>query len=81
MSETSLHVKSSISNLLTLDEFSKIPPGIFCEIGCILHFMRLRSLSKAAITNISCFKSNEDYLYSGSKPGMDKYGSWLKCVA
>ena len=47
-----LHVKSSNSNVITLGEFGKIPPGASCEINCILYFLRLRSLSESTITNI-----------------------------
>ena len=47
-----LHVKSSTSNVITLGEFGKIPPGVSCEINCILYFLRLRSLSESTITNI-----------------------------
>ena len=47
-----LHVKSSTSNVITLGKFGKIPPGVSCEINCILYFLRLRSLSESTITNI-----------------------------
>ena len=40
-----LHVKPSTSNVITLGECGKIPPGVFCETNCILFFLRLRSLS------------------------------------
>ena len=47
-----LHVKPSTSNLITLGECGKIPPGVFCETNCILFVLRLHSLSESSITNI-----------------------------
>ena len=47
-----LHVKPTTSNVITLGECGRIPPGVFCEINCILFFLRLRSLLESSVTNI-----------------------------
>ena len=49
LSQTKFRLPNST---ITLGEFGKIPPGVSCEINCILYFLRLRSLSESTITNI-----------------------------
>ena len=47
-----LRVKSTTSNIITLGECGQIPPGVFCELNCIMYFLRLRNLPESSITNI-----------------------------
>ena len=43
------HLKPTTSYVITLEKYSKIPPGVFCEIYCILLFPTLLSLPESSV--------------------------------
>ena len=47
-----LRVKATTSNIITLGQFGKMPPGVICETNCILYFLRLKALPQSSPANI-----------------------------